>query len=129
MTEYMEAVSDPTRVDFPFDYPTEKLIFEKTFEILNHTLGGSAFSGTNAQGNLVTKFLSYHYEAFTLGLQPYLDKIDPYNESAMKDLEKVLVSIKKDAAFKKITTGGGKNYARQLQDRIAFVETKVGEAL
>jgi len=47
----------------------------------------------------------------------------------MKDLEKVLVSIKKDAAFKKITTGGGKNYARQLQDRIAFVETKVGEAL
>ena len=128
MTEYMEAVSDPTREDFPFDYPTEQLIFEKTFKILNRTLESSAFSGTNPQGNLVAKFLSYHYEAFTLGLQPHLDKIDPYNDRVIMKLKAVLLSIKKDEEFRRITTGGGKNYARPLQDRIAFVEKKVGEA-
>ncbi len=129
MTEYMEAVSDPTRDDFPFDYPTEQLIFEKTFKILNLTLGSSAFSGTNAQGNLVTRFLSYHYEAFTLGLQPYLDKIDPHNEKVIEKLRKALLSVKKDAEFKRITTGGGKNYPRPLQERIAIVEKKVGEVI
>jgi len=76
MTDYMEAISDPAKKDFTFDYPNERLVFEKTFKILNRTLGPGAFAGTNIQGTLVTRFLSYHYEAFTLGLQPYLDKID-----------------------------------------------------
>lgn len=127
MTDYMEAVSDPTQANVLFDYPAEQLIFEKTFKILNHTLGSSAFSGTNAQGNLVTRFLSYHYEAFTLGLQPYLDKIVPYNEKIIAELKEVLLSVKRDTEFKKSTTGGGKNYPRPLEDRITFVEKKVGE--
>src|SRR2546426_817865 len=42
MTEYMEAVSDPAKMNITFDYPTERLIFEKTFKILNRTLGASA---------------------------------------------------------------------------------------
>lgn len=129
MTDYMEKVSDPGQKESPFDYPAEKLIFEKTFKILNHTLESSAFSGTNTQGSFVAKFLSYHYEAFTLGLQPHLDKIDPYNKKVIEKLKGVLVSIKKDTEFKRITTGGGKNTARRLQERIAFVEEKVGKTL
>ena len=129
MTEYMEAVSDPTRDDFSFDYHSEKLIFEKTFKILNNTLGNSAFSGTNPQGNLVSKFLSYHYEAFTLGLQPHLDKIDPYNEKMISKLRDILLSIKRDNEFRNITTGGGKNYAAPLQKRIGFVDERVGKGL
>src|SRR5260221_2863459 len=128
MTEYMETVSDPAQVDVHFDYANEKHIFEKTFMILNRTLGDKAFSGTNSQGNLVTTFLSYHYEAFTLGLQPYLNKIDLDNESVIRKLAEILLSIKKDTAFKKSTTGGGKNYAKPLQNRIAFQEKKVGKA-
>jgi hypothetical protein len=129
MTEYMEKVSDPAQKGLPFDYTAEKLIFEKTFKILNHTLGDLAFSGTNAQGNLVATFLSYHYEAFTLGLQSHLGKIDPYNQKIIKKLKEVFSSIKKDTEFRKMTTGGGKNTARRLQERIAFVEKKVGEIL
>ncbi len=128
MTEYMEAISDPTKKDFTFDYSNERLIFEKTFKILNRTLGSSAFAGTNIQGTLVTRFLSYHYEAFTLGLQPHLNKIDPYNETAIAKLREVLLSVKRDPTFRKITTGGGKNYLKPLQDRIEFVEKPVGEA-
>jgi Protein of unknown function DUF262 len=128
MTEYMEAVSDPAKRDFTFDYPTERLTFEKTFKILNRTLAASAFAGTNIQGTLVTRFLSYHYEAFTLGLQPHLNKIDPYNDIAITKLREVLLSIKKDPTFRNITTGGGKNYPKPLQQRIEFVEKKVGTA-
>ncbi len=129
LTKYMEKVSDPTQEGLPFDYTTEKLIFEKTFKILNHTLGDLAFSGTNAQGNLVATFLSYHYEAFTLGIQAHLDKIDPHNKKVIGKLKEALLSIKKDTEFRRMTTGGGKNTARRLQERIAFVEEKVGEML
>jgi len=129
ITDYMEKVSDPTQKGNPFDYAAEELIFEKTFKILNYTLESAAFSGTNAQGDLVAKFLSYHYEAFTLGLQPHLDKIDPYNKKVIEKLKKELLSIKKDAEFRRMTTGGGKNTARRLQERIAFVEEKVGKTL
>jgi uncharacterized protein DUF262 len=128
MTEYMEAISDPAKMNLTFDYPTERLIFEKTFKILNRTLGASAFAGTNPQGTLVTRFLSYHDEAFTLGLQPHLNKIDPYDDTAITKLRQVLLSIKKDPTFRKITTGGGKNYPKPLQERIEFVEKKVGKA-
>ena len=128
MTEYMEAISDPAKMNFTFDYPTERLIFEKTFKILNRTLGASTFAGTNAQGTLVTRFLSYHYEAFTLGLQPHLNKIDPYDDIAITKLEEIFLSIKKDSTFRNITTGGGKNYPKPILQRIEFVEKKVGEA-
>jgi len=126
MTKYMEKVSQK---DIPFDYAAEELIFEKTFKILNYTLEDAAFSGTNAKGNLVATFLTYHYEAFTLGLQGYLDKIDPYNKKVIAKLKEVLLSIKKDAEFRRMTTGGGKNTASRLQERVAFVEEKVGKAL
>ncbi len=129
MTDYMEKVSDPTQKKSPFDYPAEELIFEKTFKILNHTLGDLAFSGTNVQGSFIATFLFYHYEAFTLALQAHLDKIDPYNKEVIAKLKEVLLSIKRDAEFRKMTTGGGKNTARRLQERIAFVEEKVGKAL
>lgn len=128
MTDYMEAVSDPDNLDFTFDYYNERLIFEKTFRILQRTLGPLAFAGTNPQGTLVSRFLSYHYEAFTLGLQPYIETIDPDDDGMMEKLKKILIKIKRDAIFKKETTGGGKNYPKPLQNRIEFVEKKVGEA-
>jgi hypothetical protein len=43
-------------------------------------------------------------------------------------LREVLLSIKKDPTFRNITTGGGKNYPKPLQQRIEFVEKKVGTA-
>src|SRR5260370_38268229 len=55
MTDYMEAISDPAKKDFTFDYPNERLVFEKTFKILNRTLGPGAFAGTNIQCTLVTR--------------------------------------------------------------------------
>ncbi len=121
MTKYMEAVSDPLRNDISFNYDEEREIFNRTFHILRHTLGDKSFSGTNPQGNLVSRFLSYHYEAFTLGIQPYIDRIDIENNELKQIFIDSLLNVKKDPRFREITTGGGKNYPNPLRDRINFV--------
>ncbi|AFM43403.1 Protein of unknown function DUF262 [Desulfosporosinus acidiphilus SJ4] len=129
MTEYMESVSDPEDTANVFDYEKEYAIFEKTFKVLKETLGSNIFSGTNSRGTLVSRFLSYHYEAFTLGIQPYLSKIDLSSKTTMEKLTRIFTEIKQDSQFKRITTGGGKNYSKPLDERINFVQTKVGEGL
>lgn len=129
MTSYMEAVSDPENPKYTFDYATERTIFEKTFAILSETLGANAFSGMNKKNNFVKRFLNYHFESFTLGLQPHLASISLDNKPQLAKLKEVLIAIKKDAKFKQLTTGGGKNYAGPLQERIEFVEKALRKAL
>ncbi len=129
MTGYMENVSDPTRKDVSFDYAKEELEFRNTFKILNETLGEYAFSRVNEKGNYVLGFIVYHYEAFTLGIQKYLEKINLDDESKIKEIKKVFDSIKRDPQFKGITTGGGKNTKGALDDRITFVERRLGDII
>jgi hypothetical protein len=127
LTEYMESVSDPTG-KVPFNYFDEQQIFEKTFNILNRTLGSSAFAGTNPQSNLITNFLSHHYEAFTLGLQPYLSSIDPSNEEIIQKLREIFLSIKKDQKFLALTTRfSGVVQSAIDKDAISFVEKRIEE--
>ncbi|GIO70068.1 DUF262 domain-containing protein [Paenibacillus sp. FSL M7-1455] len=125
LTEYMENVSDPDKQDFKFDYEEEEKNFQKTFAILNNALGEQTFSGTNTKGNFVSRFLIYHFEAFCIGIQPFLDRIDENNSDQMSQIAELFIEIKNDPEFKRITTGGGKNYAKPLNDRISFVEEKL----
>jgi len=129
MTEYMEAVSDPERNDVLFDYIREEAIFEKTFRILKETLGEYAFSRVNEKGNYVLGFIVYHYEAFTLGIQSHLHDIDPSNSTQMKGIAEDFASIKRDPQFREKTTGGGRNTKRYLDERISFVEERVGKVV
>jgi len=122
LTEYMEAVSDPDN-SLQFDYDQEKQIFEKTFYILNKTLGDLSFSPANkARNSLIRAFGIYHFEAFTLGLQPFLPQLDPNNQDVIAKLKSVFHEIKLNAQFITLTTGGGKNSPGPLNDRIKFVE-------
>ncbi|ACL18708.1 protein of unknown function DUF262 [Desulfitobacterium hafniense DCB-2] len=129
ITEYMEDVSDPQKTEVMFNYEDEKLNFEKTFKLLNRVLGEYVFSGTNDKGNLINRFLTYHYEAFSIGIQPYLEKIDVEDSDMIGRLRKAFTEIKNDKEFKRITTGGGKNYSSPLNNRIDFVSRKVAEQL
>lgn len=128
MDEYMEAVSDPN-IDVIFDYAAERLIFEKTFKILALTLGEYAFARTNANNNFVASLSPYHFEAFTLGIQDYLDKIDEDNSEMVRILKDMFIEIKNDQIFKALTTGGGKNTAKELNSRISAVADKVAIVL
>ncbi|WP_018214266.1 DUF262 domain-containing protein [Desulfitobacterium hafniense] len=129
ITEYMEDVSDPQKTEVMFNYEDEKLNFEKTFKLLNRVLGEYVFSGTNDKGNLINRFLTYHYEAFSIGIQPYLEKIDVEDSDMIDRLRKAFTEIKNDKEFKRITTGGGKNYSSPLNNRIDFVSRKVAAQL
>lgn len=126
LTEYMEAVSDsddPTE----FDYDLEKRIFERTFSILNKALGENSFSRANPNGrDLIRGFGVYHFEAFTLGLQPFLDKISVENEGEAKRAADVFMRIKTDKGFIALTTGGGKNSPGPLNARVKFVQDGIG---
>lgn len=129
MTEYMEAVSDPERSDVPFDYTWEESAFKKTFRILNETLGEYSFSRVNERGTYVLGFIVYHYEAFTLGIQKHLPDIDLSNPIQINKIAEEFASIKRDPQFREITTGGGRNTKRYIDDRIAFVEQRVGKII
>lgn len=126
LTEYMETVADPVNENVKLDYEKEMNIFEKTFRILNLSMGDDAYAIVDKRGRTLP-FGVYHFEAFSLGLQPYLEKIDPENEDQMKKLAECFWEIKRDTKFRDITTGGGKNFLNPLNDRINFVIVRIGE--
>jgi len=80
-------------------------------------------------GNFVQQFSSYHFEAFTLGLQPHLEVLDPSSATQIETLRTTLQTIKRDPDFQRIAKSGGKNFAIPLGERIEFVSTRVGQAL
>lgn len=122
MTEYMEIISDPQKQEFTFDYLREEEVFNRTFRCLNLTLGENAFSRALSGGRLMASFSPYHYEAFTLGIQKWLDYIELDNQDQINQLAKVFKSIKNETEFRELTTGGGKNTPAQLNRRIQYVE-------
>ena len=129
MTEYMEAVSDPDNPE-TFDYAKEEEVFSLTFAILATALDDRAFSRANKTKNdLIRAFGVYHYEAFTIGLQPFLSKLDITTTAGVDKARDLLMSIKLDTAFIDLTTGGGKNSPGPLKARIKFVEDKLAAAL
>ena len=74
-------------------------------------------------------FSVLHYEAFTLGLQPHLDRLNPSDTEQMRKLQAEVTAIKNDGKFIKLTTGGGKNTKGSLVKRVQFVSDRIGAAL
>jgi hypothetical protein len=128
LTEYLEEVSDPV-VPANFNYAQEKVVFEKTFMLLNASWGGSAFSRTKPkdQNSLSKSFMIYHFEAFTLGIQSILDKLNPEDNTHIDKLKASILEIKQDNLFVTLTTGGGKNSPGPLRDRINFVSNRFSQ--
>lgn len=124
LTDFMEGVSDPF-IGLPFEYETQRAKFEKTFQLLAVTLEDRAFGWVNKGGKIVRGFAVYHFEAFTLGIQPLLGRLNPVDEHQMTRLREVFENIKKAADFKEITTGGGRNSKGALDERVGFVEREL----
>jgi hypothetical protein len=131
LTEYLEAISD-TPPKLQFDIPEERSIFGKTFQLLNAAIGSDAFYMVvkrSAGGHSKYPFSVLHYEAFTLGLQSHLDRLNPGDGEQMKWLQSEIIAIKSDDEFIRLTTGGGKNTKGSLEKRIQFVSGRIGNGL
>jgi hypothetical protein len=128
LTEYLEAISDtpPKRA---FDITREQMVFQTTFAILASALGSDCFYMVvkrSGGGQSKYPFSVLHYEAFTLGLQPYLERLNPSDATQMEKLKTEVVKIKNDEEFIKLTTGGGKNTKGSLERRVRFVSDRIG---
>lgn len=130
LTEYLEKVSDPIQ-PAQFDFTKEAEGFRKTFKVLNVCFGGGIFSRTRAKNinELSRSFMVYHYEAFTMGIQPYVDQINLGDAAQIEKLKAAILAIKQNAQFVALTTGGGKNSPGPLRDRIAFVTNGLKNAI
>jgi hypothetical protein len=131
LTEYLEAISDsPPKL--PFEIPEQQAAFEKTFQVLNAAIAHEAFYMVvkrSAGGQSKYPFSVLHYEAFTLGLQPHLNNLNPGDAEQMGRLQAEIHAIKSDDEFIRLTTGGGKNTKGSLDRRVEFVSTRIGAAL
>jgi hypothetical protein len=128
MTDYMESIADPEG-GHTFDYETEREVFQATFKVLATLLEDRAFGWVNKSGTIVRGFAVYHFEAFTLGIQPCLDRIDLADTNQVTRLREVLEGIKRQAEFQQITGGGGRNSKGALDRRIGFVQNTLEQAL
>ncbi|MEU2683634.1 DUF262 domain-containing protein [Streptomyces hygroscopicus] len=133
MTDYMEAVSDPTGPE-TFDFPSEKATFEKTFRVIKAVgdrleIGPRIFGTVDARtGEPRWQFSVYHYEGIVLGLQKVIDSVEVGNETHVGALADVVKKGKSDPAFR-AATGGGKNDRISLRTRVSYFSDRFSEAL
>lgn len=126
LTEYMEGVADAENDEVQFDFDVERENFKKTFAILSKSMGDDAYAIVDKRGRTLP-FGVYHFESFSLGIQPHLAVLDSNNDAQMGQLKDCFWEIKRDQGFREITTGGGKNFLEPLNRRVGFVTDKVGE--
>ena len=124
LTDYMEFETEQV-MEGLFRKNEEKIIFYKTFEILNKVMEGKIFASLSKGGNPQSGFDVYHFEAFSIGIQRSLNSINADNDSEIEALKNLFLEIKGDSEFKKLITGGGMNTKNQFQARVDFVKEKV----
>ena len=130
LTEYMESASD---VGSNFGSTAERKVFKKTFEILQAAskaakMDRRIFGSVDKNKRLKGQFSVYHFEAITLGIQPYLARLRAADEAQMKKIGDLLLTIKKSDELRDVT-GGGKNDPNPLAERIRIVESQMKECL
>jgi hypothetical protein len=121
LTMFMEKVS---MNDMPFDYDSEKKIFESTFNILSKIYKERSF-GNIQNGEVTARFMSTQFEPIVLGIQPFLEAMKNDLERDSSGLRELFKEIKKSEKFIRLTTGGGKNSTKQLNERIKFVSDRL----
>ncbi len=121
LTEYMEGVSEGK---IQFDYEHEKTIFRKTFDLLSSIMGKDIF--TNLQG----QFLSFHYEAFSLGVQKFLDKITISDQAQIVKIKERLKELKQSDNFKEASKRiASKQSLSYFKKKIESVEKTIESVL
>jgi hypothetical protein len=128
LTEFMERV---TEEKLPFDYSKEEEVFKRTFKILADTLGPRTARRWVAQGQEYGGgFSRSHFEAFSVGVSHVIDQL-PKRPSAAKveEIGAALQRAKQDSKLKPLTTGGGKNFRRIYEQKIALVVAHLRGAL
>lgn len=119
LTEYMESASEPTGPSADVWLPErDKSIFLRTFRVLRvaagrqeDRVGRRIFGSVDTNGRIRGQFAVYHYEGLALGIQEFLDRLNPEDSEQMDRLGKALFEVKTNPILRNFT-GGGKNTAQ-----------------
>jgi hypothetical protein len=130
ISNFAERVSGIASPKQPFNKVREKAIFKKTFQILAASTGEFSFTFPNKSGTELTRgFSAYHFEGVTVGLQKYLDSLNPIDLKQMKRLDAALRKARLSSDFRKVSTGGGRNSTGLLDLRITIIEEAIAAIL
>jgi hypothetical protein len=128
--DFAEKVAGAENPLTVFDYPRENEMFAKTFRILDASTGDISFTFPNKTGSDLTKgFSAYHFEGVTLGLQPHLSKLNPDDKEQMGRLREALRTVRLSAAFKDVSSGGGRNSPGPLNKRVSLIADGVAAVI
>ncbi|MFR6017366.1 MAG: DUF262 domain-containing protein [Paraclostridium sordellii] len=126
LTNYMEDVAEKK---IAFNIEKEKENFKKTFFVLNSILGEDVFSSILGNERFKSDFVLYHFDAFTIGIQEYLDDIETLivddKQNELNTLSCIFKDIKKSEILNKHKTGSKLN----IQKRVELVRNKIEEIL
>lgn len=111
LTEYMESVAKGEK---SFNYQDEKLIFDKTFSVLNRMAGDDIFSNLMTGEKAKANFVTYYYEALTLGIQKYLDSLYNATKLQLSEFAKEIVEVKQGDEIGRYKTGSKSNILKRI---------------
>ncbi len=128
LTSYAENVADEK---VSFDFYQEKQVFNKTFDLLDKILpNGNIFVSLN--GKIFQKqFLAFHFEAFTISMAKFQDKIDISDNVLVEKLSEAFKSLKNSESFKIITKNekekrtSGSKYLKYFKERVDAVSNEI----
>ncbi|MFT6960636.1 MAG: hypothetical protein ACJAWV_000336 [Flammeovirgaceae bacterium] len=119
MTEFAEQVSE---LKFILDYDKNRHDFDKTFLLLDKIMGKEAF--------VMKREVQYRvglFDAFSIGLQPYLENI---NDENIEIIRKVFSKLKNEwSSGKSLNKSNGGTIPKKLKDRIQYVSTSISKAI
>ncbi len=127
LTKYAEQVA---LNEIDFNYEVEKNCFNRVFETLNKTLGPDTFSVITPRGHFAEQFHAFHFEAITVALSKFWERLDPKNATLNDKIKAAIISLKKDTKFSEATENklhkrtSGSQYLKFLRQRISIAESK-----
>jgi hypothetical protein len=127
LTDFLERVVDQANEGYiKLNLDDAADAFRTTFKLLadaaraRPSLDDRIFGAININGKIRGQFSVYHFEMYTLGLQPHLDRLRNCSASDLARFAEKIEEIKLDPELLK-HIGGGKNNFGAFQARVAYV--------
>lgn len=116
-TRYLEKI---TTGEEKFNYHQEKAVFEKTFNIINRSLGSSAFSSKTKMNNARNDFVLYYYDGITISLGNCIDLFNDFDK--YEELRKAIEKVKFGEEIQAYKTGSINSLTKRIDLFLAEVK-------
>lgn len=114
VTEYFTRFLEKITVEeVEFDYESEKLIFDKTFRIINKVLDKSAFSSKTQNGNEKNDFVLYFYDGITVAIANLIDEFNDNTDTQL--LQNKVNDIKFGTEILQYKTGSINSVTKRIE--------------